>query len=94
MVYVLLVLGVVGWFAYGWGFAVINNYSTMAAKIERLERDKKLIDSRVESLRTLLERRDAAIAASQCRVQIQTWIKDPDRIPGFRKDPFNPDAGG
>ncbi len=69
------------WFAYGWGSQVIANYSAMAAKIERLERDKALIESRIASLRTLNERRDKAIEASKCKEVIQDWIKNPETIP-------------
>lgn len=77
---------VAGWFAYGWGSQVISNYGGMAAKIERLERDKALIESRVKSYQTLMARRDAAIEASRCKDQIQHWVKNPDEIP----TPFDP----
>lgn len=76
------------YFAYGWGKQVIDNYSGMAAKIATLERDKRNIESRVASYQTLLARRDAAIAASKCKVQIETWVKNPDTIP-TPFDPFN-----
>lgn len=79
---------VAGWFLYGWGSEVIGNYGRMAAKIERLERDKALIESRVASLRVLNERRDAAIEASRCKDQIKNWLKNPDEIP-TKFDPFN-----
>lgn len=75
------------WFAYGWGSEIIGNYGAMAAKIERLERDKALIDSRVKSYQTLLARRDAAIAASACKEKIEYWVKHPDEIP-VPWDPF------
>lgn len=84
----LVALLVAGWFVYSWGFEVIARYTEMPAKIERLERDNRLIESRVASLRTLMARRDAAIAASRCKTQIQTWIKNPDSIP-TPFDPFN-----
>lgn len=76
------------WFAYGWGSQIINNYTEMPKKIERLERDLKLVNSRVSSYRTLLGRRDAAIAASKCKVQIEYWVKNPNEIP-TKFDPFN-----
>ena len=76
------------WFAYGWGSEVISNYGGMAAKIERLERDKKLIESRVASYQTLLARRDAAIDASRCKDTIRDMVKNPDKIP-TPWDPFN-----
>lgn len=79
----------VAWLAYGWGSEIITNYGNMAAKIERLERDKRNVESRVASYQTLLARRDAAIEASACKVVIQDWVKNPDKIP-TKWDPFNP----
>lgn len=76
------------WFAYGWGSEIISNYTGMAKKIERLERDKRLITSRIASYKTLLARRDAAIEASKCRAQLKHWLKNPDEIP-TKFDPFN-----
>jgi len=73
---------------YGWGSDVINRYSEMPKRIEQLERDKSLIESRVASLRTLMARRDAAIEASKCKAQIKDWIRNPDKIP-TAFDPFN-----
>jgi hypothetical protein len=89
----LAAVGIVLYFVYGWGMTIIQNYSDMAMKIERLERDKNLIESRVASYQTLLARRDAAIEASKCKEQIQRWIKNPDTIPGFR-NPFEGNTGG
>lgn len=89
----LIGVAAVTWFAYGWGKQIIDNYGEMAAKIERLERDKALIESRVESYKTLLARRDAAIAASRCEEQIKKFIKDPSLIFDPKK-PFSPDQGG
>lgn len=79
---------VVAFFVYGWGSQIITNYTEMPKQIQQLKRDKALILSRVGSYQTLLARRDAAIEASQCKVQIQKWIKDPDTIP-TPFDPFN-----
>lgn len=80
--------GIAVWFLYGWGHQVIENYTEMPKKIERLERDKKLIESRVASYQTLMARRDAAIEASNCKATIQNWIKNPDAMP-TKFDPFN-----
>lgn len=80
------VMALAAWFAYGWGLQVIDNYTEMPKKIERLERDKALIESRVKSYQTLMARRDAAIAASKCKDTIQHWVKNPDEIP----TPFDP----
>lgn len=76
------------WFLYGWGHQVIENYTEMPKTIERLGRDKALLESRVKSYQTLMARRDAAIEASQCKAQIQHWVKNPDEIP-TKFDPFN-----
>lgn len=80
--------GLAIWFAYGWGSQIISNYTEMPRRIERLERDKALITSRVASYKTLLARRDAAITASACKAQIERWVKNPDEIP-TPFDPFN-----
>lgn len=90
---ILLCVGVITWFGYGWGKQIITNYGEMAAKIERLERDKALIESRVSSYQTLLARRDAAIDASRCADQIKKFIKDPSLIFDPKK-PLTPDVGG
>lgn len=82
------IAALLAWYAYGWGSQVIENYTEMPKTIERLTRDKALIESRVKSYQTLLARRDAAIAASQCKAQIEHWVKNPDEIP-TKFDPFN-----
>lgn len=78
----------IAWFAYGWGLQVIGTYNDNIAKIERLERNNRLIESRVKSYMTLIARRDAAIAASKCKAQIEHWLKNPDEIP-TKFNPFN-----
>lgn len=89
----LRLFGLVGsaialWFVYGWGSQIITNYTEMPKRIQQLERDKALIESRVKSYQTLMARRDAAIEASKCKEQIQHWVKNPDEIP-TKFDPFN-----
>lgn len=81
-------IGLVALFAYGWGSQVINSYSSFAANNALLQRQLTLQQSREKSLRTLLERRNQAIAASKCKDQIERWVKDPDSIPK-PFDPFN-----
>lgn len=76
------------WFAYSWGVTVIRTYNDNISKIALLERDLKLVNSRVASYQTLNARRDAAIAASKCKTQIEYWLKNPDEIP-TKFDPFN-----
>lgn len=89
----LRLFGLVGsaialWFVYGWGSQIITNYTEMPKRIQQLERDKALIESRVKSYQTLMARRDAAIEASKCKEQIQYWVKNPDEMP-TKFDPFN-----
>lgn len=84
----LVGMGLAVWFLYGWGHQVIANYTEMPKTIQRLERDKALLESRVTSYQTLMARRDAAIEASKCKAQIQHWIKNPDEMP-TKFDPFN-----
>lgn len=83
----------VAFLVYSWGAQIITNYGQMAAQIERLQRDNTLILSRVDSYKTLLERRDAAIAASRCAEAIRAMIKNPDTIPR-PSTPFVPGGGG
>lgn len=89
----LIAAATLAFFIYSWGSEVITNYGRMAAQIERLQRDNTLILSRVDSYKTLLERRDAAIAASRCAEAIRSMIKNPDTIPR-PSTPFVPGGGG
>lgn len=84
----LAAVAIAAWFAYGWGSEIIGNYRTMASEITTCQRDKALVESRVKSYQTLIARRDAAIEASKCKVQLQDWVKNPDKIP-TKFDPFN-----
>lgn len=81
-------MGLLAWFAYGWGWNIYTNHIGMAAKIERLERNNRLINSRVTSYQTLIARHKAAAAASKCKAQIEHWVKNPDEIP-TKFDPFS-----
>lgn len=75
-------------FASNFGWSVVSNYRDMQATITSQKRDLALRDSREAALRRGNDRRDAAIAASQCAAQIQKWIRNPDDIP-TKFDPFN-----
>jgi hypothetical protein len=86
-------VGVALWFVYGWGSQVVENYGAMAKTIQRLERDKALIESRVDSYKTLLARRDAAIAASNCKAKIEYYVKNPEKLPQ-KSNPFQSEGGG
>lgn len=80
-------------FIYSWGSQIITNYGNMASEIAMLKRSNALINSRVNSYKILMERRDAAIAASRCAESIQKMVKNPDTIPR-KTDPFVPGSGG
>ncbi len=84
----LLSLGAVAFFAWGTVQSVIDRYSEMGGKIATLERNNKLLTSRLDSYNLRISRRDEAIAASQCKDKIQYWLRHPDEIP----KPFNPFA--
>lgn len=86
-------LALVIWFAYDAVHTVIDNYTAMGAKIERLEHTNSLLTSRLDSYNLRIARRDEAIAASKCRATIQDWIKNPDKIP-HKSDPFAAQGGG
>ena len=75
-----------GWFLWGVANNWISEFGMAHQNLAMCKRDKALIESRVESLRVLKDRRDEAIAASRCKSQIQHWIKNPDEI----TKPFNP----
>jgi hypothetical protein len=80
------------WYVYGWGSQVIENYGAMQRKIERLERDKSLIESRVASYQTITQRYKDAIAASQCRTRIEYLVKNPELLK--KPNPFPTEGGG
>ena len=79
-------LGIVVWFAYGTVQSVIDRYSNMASQNESLSHTNSLLTSRLASYNLRIERRDEAIQASKCAVQIDHWVHHPDEIP----KPFSP----
>ena len=74
----LVLLAVYGGFSYT---TSANKIATQAAELATLSRSYALLQSRVNSYQTLLARRDAAIEASKCKATIQSWIKDPSKLP-------------
>lgn len=86
------VTGLIALYAWGAGSTVIDNYTTMSAKIERLSHENKLYKSRLESYNLRIERRDQAISASKCKAQINQWLRNPDQIP-LPADPFKSTGG-
>lgn len=82
--YLIPVVVVAFFGSMGWNF--VTKYQQMSGQIVTLQHDIDLRDGREASFRRMLDRRDAAINASKCKVQIQNWVKNPDNIP----KPFNP----
>lgn len=82
----LLGIGAVAFFVWGNVQSVIDRYTDMSGKIATLERNNKLLTSRLDSYNLRISRRDEAIAASQCKEKIQYWLRHPDEIP----KPFDP----
>lgn len=72
--------------AFGFGSSFITTYQFNAQEVIRLQKEVDLNTGRNDSYRRMIDRRDAAIEASQCKDKIQYWVKHPDEIP----KPFNP----
>lgn len=71
------------------GKTFVTDYRDMSAKIERLEHAAKLTDGKLASYQRMIARRDAAIDASNCKAQIDYWVRNPDDVPG-KFEPFKP----
>lgn len=84
--------GLVALFVSGAGYALITDYSAMATKIAEMQREANLNEGRLASYKRMIDRRDAAINASQCKAQIEFWVKNPDDVPK-PFDPFNTNRG-
>lgn len=68
------------------GWSLVTNLRDQQDVIAELRRKADLTDSREASYVRRIERRDAAIAASACKAQIERWVRNPDEVP----QPFNP----
>lgn len=86
---ILTGISLIGIYIYGVATATPAMLAKKAGELAQCNRSLTLQESREKSLRTLLERRDAAIKAApaQCSRQIQHWVKNPDEIPK-KFDPF------
>ncbi len=69
---------------FGWNF--VTSIKDQAATITQLQHQVDLDKGTLDSYKRMVDRRDAAIKASKCSVQIAAWVKNPDSIPV----PFNP----
>lgn len=58
-----------------------------AMQIANLKNEVRLKDARLVSNRRQIERRDAAIKASNCSKEIEFWVRNPDHVP-TKFDPF------
>ena len=81
-----MIAGLVMLFVGGAGYALVTNVRDQATTIAEMQRAKDLSEGRLASFRRMVDRRDAAISASQCKAQIEFWIKNPDDVP----KPFKP----
>lgn len=80
-------------FLFGAGYSLVSSNADMATQIANYEHDAALKDARLTSYKRMIDRRDAAIDASECKAQIRKWVSNPDSLP----KPFAPfnqlDAG-
>lgn len=65
-----------------------SDYKDMSYQIAGFQQQKRVLDARVNSYQRMIERRNEAIDASQCKDQIRKWIHNPDLIPK-KFDPHN-----
>jgi hypothetical protein len=79
-------LGLAGLYVYGLATSTPAQLALKSAQLANCQRDGALKDARERSFRRMIERRDAAINASQCKAKINYWVRNPDEIP----KPFNP----
>lgn len=73
---------------WNWGDNIIRTYGNNIAKIALHDAEIEKYKRREESALRQRDRRDDAIAASQCAKQIQDWVRNPHKIPK-KFDPFN-----
>lgn len=62
-------------------WSVVNTYTTVLQENVTLKAKIKTYDGRLASYKRMWERRQAAIDASQCKAQINKWVRNPDDIP-------------
>lgn len=70
------------------GYTFVTGYRDQASTISQLQHDVAMKDARLVSYKRMIDRRDDAINASKCTVQIKQWVSNPDLLPK-KFDPFN-----
>lgn len=76
---------------FGWSW--VDTYQKNLISLTQCTHQSQLFKQREESYKQRIERRDAAINASQCKAQINHWVRNPDEVPQ-KFDPFNQLNGG
>ena len=80
----MIVLVAAGTFGWSW----VDTYQKNLVALTQCEHSSMLFKQREASYKQRIERRDDAINASQCKAQINHWVRNPDEIPK-PFDPFN-----
>lgn len=62
-------------------WSMMDSYRDAIAENVKLKADIVKFDGRLASYKRMWERRQAAIDASQCKDQINRWVRNPDSIP-------------
>ena len=75
--------------ALGFGSQFVKDYREMATTIAENKRQYELLDARYQASLRMVDRRDAAIAQSNCKDKIQYWIKNPSMLPSPVPQPFS-----
>lgn len=81
-------VGAIAIFLFGAGYSLVSSNRDQATQIANYEHDVALKDARLVSYKRMIDRRDAAIAASTCKAKITYWVSHPDDLPK-PFDPFN-----
>lgn len=87
----IFVTVLVGVGTFAWSY--VDTYQKNLVELTQCKHQSMLFKQREESYKQRIERRDDAIAASQCAAKIDRWIKNPDELPQ-KFDPFNQLHGG
>lgn len=79
-------------FIGGVGYSLVTGYGGQATKLSELTHQNDLMEKRLTSYKRMIDRRDAAIEASVCKVRIKYLISHPDEIPA-KFAPFDTRTG-
>lgn len=78
------------WFTKQSASQALSVVAQQGGTIASLKRDIELREAREKALRWRLQVRDDAIEQSKCKLTLQDWVKNPDKIPKKFK-PFDGD---